>query len=46
MILGFASGALLMLARFTVIEKWVYPLFKLDQAAAATSTTMITILRF
>jgi putative MATE family efflux protein len=44
MILGFASGALLMLARFTVIEKWVYPLFKLDQAAAATSTTMITIL--
>jgi putative MATE family efflux protein len=44
MILGFVSGALLMLARFTVIEPWVYPLFKLDAAAAATSTTMITIL--
>ncbi len=44
LIFGFASGALLMLARFTIIEPWIYPLFKLDEAAAATSTTMITIL--
>ncbi|NLO48849.1 MAG: MATE family efflux transporter [Clostridiales bacterium] len=44
MMLGFASGALLMFARFTFLDKWIYPLFKLDQAAQATSTTMITIL--
>jgi len=44
LILGLASGALLMLARFTVLEPFVFPLFVLSPAASAAAATMITIL--
>ena len=43
-ILGLVSGAVLMIARFTVLEPFVYPLFDLSPDAASAANTMLTIL--
>jgi len=42
-ILGLCSGALLLLARFTIFEPFVFPLFDLSSEAASTAAIMLTI---
>jgi len=41
-LLGLCSGAMLMLARLTILEPFVFPLFDLSQEAASTATIMLT----
>ena len=43
-VIGICSGALLLLARLTVFEPFVYPLFDLSNDAASKSSIMLTIL--
>jgi putative MATE family efflux protein len=46
LLLGAASGSLLLLASLTVLEPLIYPLFQLTPVAAQASTTMLMILSF
>jgi len=46
LVFGVASGVLLMIARFTVLEPVVYPLFNLSYEAARAASTMVVILAF
>ena len=46
LLLGLASATLLMIARFTLLERFVYPLFDLSREASSASTIMITMLAF
>ena len=43
-ILGLASGGLLMIVCFVVLEPYIYPLFELSEAAASNATVMLMIL--
>ena len=43
-ILGVGSGLLLMIARFSLIEPYVYALFDLSKDAASNATIMLTLL--
>ena len=43
-ILGLSTGALLLLARFTIFEPFVFPLFKLSSESASNAAIMLTIL--
>ena len=45
-IIGICSGVLLFLARFTIFEPLIYPLFDLSKEAAMNATTILTILVF
>jgi putative MATE family efflux protein len=46
LLIGIASGGLLLLASLTVLEPVIYPLFKLTPIAARSATTMLLILSF
>ena len=41
--LGFGTGALLMILRFTILEPLVFPLYELSRDAAAAAAIMLTI---
>ena len=43
-LLGLSSGALILIARFTILEPFIYPLFDLSSEAAATATIILTIM--
>lgn len=43
LILGFISGGLLLLAQFTILEPYVFPLYDLSPEASRTATIMLII---